>query len=198
MSRAPYQQAEFDKSAASLDGLPEDVGYEVAFAGRSNSGKSTAINVLCGQNSLARTSGTPGRTQLINVFYLDDDRRIMDLPGYGFAKAPRKVQEQWQELVDTYLQQRRCLKGLVLLMDIRRPLQEIDNVLLEWAEHCKLPVLVLLSKADKLKFGAAKNTLLQVQKNLPKNAQAVLFSGLKKQGVEQVLDILDQWLDITD
>lgn len=196
MSRAPYQQAEFDISVASLEGLPEDAGYEVAFVGRSNAGKSTAINVICGQNSLARTSGTPGRTQLINVFYIDDDRRIMDLPGYGFAKAPKKVQEQWRKLIDDYLQQRKCLKGLVLLMDIRRPMQEIDNILLEWTAHCKIPVLVLLSKADKFKFGAAKSVLLQVQKNLPDNAQAMLFSGLKKKGVEEAQDILDQWFEI--
>ncbi len=198
MSRSPYQQAEFEKSVASLDGLPDDEGYEVAFAGRSNAGKSTSINVICGQNSLARTSGTPGRTQMINVFELDFERRIMDLPGYGFAKAPKKVQQQWHDLVDGYLQQRKCLKGLVLLMDIRRPLQEIDNVLLEWTEHCKIPVLVLLSKADKFKFGAAKNALLQVQKNLPGNAQVILFSGLKKQGVEDAQDILDQWFEVEE
>ncbi len=198
MSRAPYQQAKFVKSVASLEGLPEDTGYEVAFVGRSNSGKSTAINIICGQTNLPRTSNPPGRTQLINVFTLGDDqeRRIMDLPGYGFAKAPREVQEQWQNLIDAYLQQRTCLKGLVLLMDIRHPLQEIDDTLLRWTTHCNIRVLVLLSKADKLRFGAAKTTLLNVRKNLPENAEVMLFSALKKQGIEEAQNILDDWLGI--
>lgn len=197
MSRPPYQQTEFLKSAAALDGLPEDTGSEVAFVGRSNAGKSTALNLICGQNRLARTSNTPGRTQLINIFSIDDTRRLIDLPGYGFAKAPKHVQASWQDLIDGYLQTRSCIRGLVLLMDIRRPLEPIDQQLLAWTAECNIPVLVLLSKADKLKYGQAKNTLLKVQREIiHPNATVILFSSLNRQGIEEAQDKLDEWFEI--
>lgn len=197
MSKAPYQQAEFLKSAVALDGLPDDTGIEVAFVGRSNAGKSSAINAICGRTRLAHTSNTPGRTQCINIFTLDDERRLIDLPGYGFAKAPKHVQAGWEELIDGYLQKRKCIKGLVLLMDVRHPLQDIDNQLLNWADQCNIPVLVLLSKADKLKYGQAKNALLKVQRELTDyNVNVQLFSATKKQGVEEAQDQLDAWYEI--
>jgi GTP-binding protein len=197
MSRPPYQQAQFVKSAAALDGLPPDTGYEVAFVGRSNSGKSTALNKICGQNSLARTSNTPGRTQLINVFSLDDSRRLIDLPGYGFAKAPKHIQATWQDLIDGYLQTRECIRGLVLLMDIRHPLEPVDKQLLAWTADCNIPVLVLLSKADKLKYGQAKNALLKVRSEIiHPDATIILFSSLAKQGIEEAQDKLDTWFEI--
>jgi GTP-binding protein len=198
MSRPPYQQAKFLMSAAALDGLPPDTGIEVAFVGRSNAGKSTALNMLCGQHRLARTSNTPGRTQLINIFTLDDSRRLIDLPGYGYAKAPKHIQATWQDLIDGYLQARDCIRGLVLLMDIRHPLEPIDKQLLAWTAQCNIPVLVLLSKADKLKYGQAKNTLLKVRSEIiHPDATVMLFSSLAKQGIEEAQDKLDQWFEIS-
>jgi len=197
MSRPPYQQAIFVKSAAALDGLPPDEGTEVAFVGRSNSGKSTALNAICGQNRLARTSNTPGRTQMINVFSIDDTRRLIDLPGYGFAKAPKHIQAGWQDLIDGYLQSRDCIRGLVLLMDIRHPLEPIDKQLLAWTAACNIPVLVLLSKADKLKYGQAKNALLKVQSEIiHPDATVMLFSAPARQGIEEAQDKLDEWFEI--
>lgn len=197
MSRPPYQQAAFLKSAAALDGLPPDTGIEVAFVGRSNSGKSTSLNVICGQNRLARTSNTPGRTQLINIFSIDDTRRLIDLPGYGFAKAPKHIQATWQDLIDGYLQSRDCIRGLVLLMDIRHPLEPIDKQLLAWTAACNIPILVLLSKADKLKYGQAKNTLLKVRSEIiHPDATVILFSSLARQGIDEAQDKLDQWFEI--
>jgi GTP-binding protein len=169
----------------------------VAFVGRSNAGKSTALNVICGQNRLARTSNTPGRTQLINIFSMGEENRLIDLPGYGFAKAPKHIQASWQDLIDGYLQSRDCIRGLVLLMDIRHPLEPIDKQLLAWSAACNIPVLVLLSKADKLKYGQAKNALLHVQREIiHPDAQVILFSGLKRDGVEEAQDKLDQWFEI--
>lgn len=197
MSKPPYQQAEFQKSVVKLQDLPLDNGIEVAFVGRSNAGKSTAINALCTQKNLARTSKTPGRTQAINVFALDDDRRIMDLPGYGYAKAAKEVQHTWSDLIDGYLQQRQSLRGLVLLMDVRHPLQEIDYQVMGWCAEVNLPVLVLLSKADKLKYGALKNTLLSVRKSIHHdNVRVVAFSALKSQGLDETYAILDEWYGI--
>lgn len=197
MSRPPYQQAQFLKSAAALDGLPPDTGTEVAFVGRSNAGKSTALNMICGQHRLARTSNTPGRTQLINIFSLDDTRRLIDLPGYGFAKAPKHIQASWQDLIDGYLQSRDCIRGLVLLMDIRHPLEPIDKQLLAWTAQCQIPVLVLLSKADKLKYGQAKNTFLKVRSEIiHPDATVMLFSSLAKQGIEEAQNKLDEWFEI--
>lgn len=193
-----YRRAEFLKSAPTLQQCPPDSGVEVAFAGRSNAGKSSAINVLTGNKKLARTSKTPGRTQLINFFSLSEHQRLVDLPGYGFAKVPLAVKLQWQRHLEDYLRQRQALKGLVLLMDARHPLQEFDRMMLSWAESCDMPVHILLTKADKLKNGPAKSTLLQVQKELaPKLPQVSvqLFSSLKKTGLDQLQARLGEWLN---
>lgn len=196
--RIAYDSAAFIKSAAKLSQCPPDTGAEVAFAGRSNAGKSSAINTLTRQKKLARTSKTPGRTQLINFFGLSmPDRKLVDLPGYGFAKVPTAVKIEWQKHLDEYLRNRECLKGLVLLMDIRNPLTDFDWMMTEWCESAKLPLLILLTKADKLKRGAAQNTLLAVRKELSEQqsiAGVELFSSLKKTGVDKVYSYLDTWL----
>ena len=192
-----YQQARFFQSSSNLQNLPPEKGAEVAFAGRSNAGKSSTLNVVSQQKSLARTSKTPGRTQLINFFALPEDRYLVDLPGYGYAKVPNKVKFQWQRFIEAYLTERKTLKGVVLVMDIRHPLKEFDQLMLEWADEEGLPVHVVLNKSDKLKRGAAKSSLLTVQKKLqylksPLTIQA--FSALKKEGVEELWNVLDGWL----
>lgn len=197
--RALYQSATFLLSAARLAQLPVDQGVEVAFAGRSNAGKSSVLNVICQQKSIARTSKTPGRTQHINVFELDDDRRLIDLPGYGYAKVPEKMKRDWQSTMDRYLQTRQSLSGIILVMDIRHPLKEFDRMMVEWAFECQLPTHILLNKADKLKRGAAKNTLLTVQRELEDYQPLVsvqLFSALKRQGDEACFSVLDNWFKV--
>lgn len=190
-----YRLAKFTTSVATPSQLPPDVGREVAFVGRSNSGKSSALNTLTEQKGLARTSKTPGRTQLINFFNLTPAQRLVDLPGYGYAKAPASEQERWARLINRYLEKRASLAGLVVLMDIRHPLTSFDLQLLEWAQSQSLPVHILLSKADKLPFGKQKTTLLQVQKiliNQP-NISIQLFSSLKKLGLEELKAHLATW-----
>ena len=192
-----YHQAKFIQSAANMDGLPPELGFEVAFAGRSNAGKSSVLNRLCQQKSLARTSKTPGRTQLINFFALPDGRYLVDLPGYGYAKVPENVRKQWQRFIDAYLEQRWTLKGVVLLMDIRHPLKNYDQMMLDWAEQKNLAVHVLLNKSDKLKRGATQNTLLSVRKklkkyNAPRSVQT--FSALNGDGFDELTAVLDSWL----
>lgn len=185
----------FIKSAPTLNHAPKDCGIEVAFVGRSNAGKSTAINVIVGKNKLARTSKTPGRTQSMNFFGIDEERRIVDLPGYGFAKVPERVQVQIQDLLHTYLTQRKCLQGLILLMDIRHPLTNRDFDLLNLAQEHALPVHILLTKCDKLKRGVSNNILLEVRKNLTGYGQtsAQTFSALKRFGLEEVQQKLTDW-----
>jgi GTP-binding protein len=173
----------------------------VAFAGRSNAGKSSAINSLTNNKKLAKTSKTPGRTQLINFFELSGSQRLVDLPGYGFAQVPRSVKQDWTRLMENYLQKRHSLRGLVLLMDVRHPLQTFDEQLLAWCAAAGMPVHVLLTKADKLKRGPAKNTLLKVRAALrdhPGEASAQLFSSLKHEGHEELIEVLDGWLTIED
>ncbi|OGT21152.1 MAG: YihA family ribosome biogenesis GTP-binding protein [Gammaproteobacteria bacterium RBG_16_57_12] len=192
-----YNRAEFMLSAPTLAHAPADDGYEVAFAGRSNAGKSSALNVLTGIKGLARTSKTPGRTQLLNFFRLDDQRRLVDLPGYGYAKVPAQVKRDWQRELGHYLCQRRSLQGLVLIMDIRHPLTAHDTQMLDWCAQAGMPVHVLLSKCDKLKRGPAQNTLLAVRKSLAEKipgATVQLFSALQHQGVEELRQRLGQWL----
>lgn len=191
------QQATFIKSASLVTQCPPDTGLEVAFAGRSNAGKSSALNTLT-HARLARTSKTPGRTQLINFFRLDDERRLVDLPGYGYAKVPLELKAHWQQHLDAYLTGRHSLAGLVLVMDLRHPLSDFDCMMLEWARKSGIPAHVLLSKADKLAYGAAKNELLKVQarmrKELRSDATVQLFSSPKRQGVEQAHEVLAGWL----
>src|SRR5690606_12706936 len=190
-------QATFIKSASEADQCPLDVGYEVAFAGRSNAGKSSALNTLT-HARLARTSKTPGRTQLINFFALDEQRRLVDLPGYGYAKVPLALKEHWKLHLDAYLTERDSLVGLVLVMDIRHPLSEFDRMMLQWSDVSGLPAHILLSKADKLAYGAAKNTLLKVQtivrKEYGNRATVELISAPKRQGLEEAYAILDSGL----
>lgn len=194
-----YRKTVFLTSAARLSQTPPDSGFEVAFAGRSNAGKSSAINALCDQKTLARTSKTPGRTQLLNFFAIDEQRRIVDLPGYGYAKVAESIKREWQGLLATYLEQRECLRGLVLMMDIRHPLKDYDLQMLQWADHMALPVHVLLTKADKLKKGPAANTVLKVREGLNKmNGQFTVqaFSSLKKSGIAEAHGQLDKWFDL--
>lgn len=194
-----YPQARFLISAAQLAQLPPDEGFEVAFAGRSNAGKSSALNRITRQKSLARTSKTPGRTQLINFFTLDDERRLVDLPGYGYAKVAEAIKRRWQETMENYLASRQSLQGLILLMDVRHPLRDVDQQLLSWCWHVGMPVHVLLTKADKLKRGPARATLLKVRDELARQAPAgstsvQLFSALKGSGIDEVQERLDHWL----
>ncbi|MES9960758.1 MAG: ribosome biogenesis GTP-binding protein YihA/YsxC [Sedimenticola sp.] len=194
-----YHQARFLTSAAKLNQSPADEGIEVAFAGRSNAGKSSAINTLCQQRNLARTSKTPGRTQLLNFFSLDEQRRLVDLPGYGYAKVAEKVKLQWQKELAAYLEQRQSLRGIILLVDVRHPLKEFDQQMLDWSAQIDLPVHILLTKADKLKHGAASKALLQIRKAVAPFGEQVsvqLFSSLKRQGVDQAHSVLDQWFGL--
>jgi GTP-binding protein len=192
-----YKIASFITSAVGLDDCPSDSLREVAFAGRSNAGKSSAINVLTNQNRLARTSKTPGRTQLINFFGLPNGRYLVDLPGYGYAKVPLVVKNQWQEHLELYLNKRSALVGLVLLTDIRHAFKDFDLMMINWSHESNLPIHVLLTKADKLKRGAAQNALLGARKELVQfpNASIQLFSSLQKSGVESLVAKLDTWLE---
>lgn len=194
----PYTKAVFLKSAARVDQLPEDSGYEVAFAGRSNAGKSSALNCLTNIKSLARTSKTPGRTQLINLFNLDEHRRLVDLPGYGYAKVALQVKMEWQKHLAHYLEVRESLKGLVLLMDVRHPLKDLDQMMIDWALNRELPIHILLTKSDKLSRSDVKNCLLKVRKHydLAKHLiSAQSFSSLKKEGVGELIAVLNQWFE---
>ena len=196
-----YRQAQFITSAPKLSECPADSGCEVAFAGRSNAGKSSAINTLTDNKRMARISKTPGRTQLINFFALSDQQRLVDLPGYGYAKVPLAVKDKWQRHLEEYLRQRQSLKGLVLLMDCRHPMQEFDRMMLAWAESSNMPVHILLTKADKLKKGPANNSLLMVRKELQSLEGMVsvqLFSSLKKTGLDQLQSKLNEWLALND
>lgn len=191
-----FNATQFVTSAARLADCPDDSLAEIAFAGRSNAGKSSAINTITGQTRLARISKTPGRTQLLNYFLIEEGRYLVDLPGYGFAKVPLEVKNKWQRELENYLRKRESLAGIVILSDIRHPLKEFDQMMLQWAVQSELPALLLLTKADKLKRGAAKNTLLKVQRevqDLPE-VEVLLFSALKNMGVDQVRPILTNWL----
>ena len=145
-----YKQTQFLTSASQASQFPELDGIEIAFAGRSNAGKSSSINTLCDTTNLARTSKTPGRTQLINFFTLDDDRRLVDLPGYGYAKVPNRIRKDWQKLMETYLSERKQLTGLVIIMDIRHPMKDYDLQMLEWCQHFEISIHILLTKAREL------------------------------------------------
>jgi len=194
----PYSQATFIKSAARVDQLPADQGYEVAFAGRSNAGKSSALNCLTGIRQLARTSKTPGRTQLINLFAIDDQRRLVDLPGYGYAKVAIKIKQEWQKNLARYLEVRQCLRGLVLLMDCRHPLKDLDQMMIDWALDREIPVHILLTKADKISRSDVKNTVLNVKKYYQLREELVsvqAFSSLKKEGVDELIAQLNTWYE---
>ncbi len=196
--RNPLQSAHFVLLAPDMAHVLPDSGYEVAFAGRSNAGKSSAINALTGQKSLARTSKTPGRTQALVFFALDDQRRLVDLPGYGYAKVAASVKQRWHHTLDAFLNQRQALRGIVLLMDIRHPLTDFDQQMIEWCHAQSLPLLILLSKADKLSKGAAHATLQQVNQALTNHDRTTtqLFSVKDAPGIEQARLHIATWLQI--
>jgi len=192
-----YRAAHFLNSVNSLAQLPPDTGREVAFAGRSNAGKSSALNVLTGQRQLARVSKTPGRTQLLNFFQVEPERYLVDLPGYGYAQVPDAIRRHWRLLLERYLRERLALRGLMLLMDIRHPLTPLDRQLLDGCAHRQLPAHILLTKADKLGRGAAQTALQQVQKALNRDyplTSAQLFSAPTALGVDEAHARLDEWL----
>lgn len=194
-----FTKAYFTQSAPSIRECPPESGYEVAFAGRSNAGKSSAINALTNNHKLARTSKTPGRTQLINFFNLSDTQRLVDLPGYGYAKVSREQKEKWQRDLSEYLQRRQCLQGLILLMDIRHPLQPFDTTMLKWAVQGEMPIHILLTKADKLSRSQAKQALFGVIKSLKSMeldqvTSVQCFSALHNTGVDELKQKLQSWL----
>ncbi|WP_371195351.1 ribosome biogenesis GTP-binding protein YihA/YsxC [Glaciecola sp. SC05] len=194
-----FTKAKFLTSAPDIGHLEPFDGIEIAFAGRSNAGKSSALNKITRQNSLARTSKTPGRTQLINLFELDDKRRLVDLPGYGYAKVPIAMKLKWQKALGEYLQKRNCLKGLVVLMDIRHPLKDLDQDLIFWAVSAKIPVLLLLTKADKLKAGKRKQQVLMVREAslaFMGDVKVQAFSSLTGVGLGEAEGILLDWLGV--
>jgi len=193
---SPFHSAVFLKSAAAFEDLPESVA-ELAFAGRSNAGKSSAINALVGTR-IAFVSKTPGRTQLINFFALGADRFIVDLPGYGYARVPAAIRAPWEELLGSYLQRRAPLRGLALVMDVRHPLTERDRRMLEWFRPTGKPVHVLLTKADKLSRAAAQKVLKRVGReisSLAPNFSVQLFSSLRKSGLDEAAATFRDWLD---
>lgn len=193
----PFRHAQYSLAAHHLRQLPPDTGIEVAIAGRSNAGKSSAINALTDQKSLARTSKTPGRTQQIVIFDLDNDRRIADLPGYGYAKVPLAIRDHWKSIMQVYFETRRSLKGVVLVMDIRHPMKPFDGLMLAWCHAAGVPCHVLLTKADKLKRGPAQATLLQVRKEIPPSATAQVFSSSKRDGIDLLVAKLSDWFQLT-
>jgi len=192
----PYRQARYVISAHNLKQLPDDLGFEVAFAGRSNAGKSSSINTLTDQKSLARTSKTPGRTQQIVIFEVDSERRIADLPGYGYAKVPSKLKAHWRHVLQQYFNQRSSLRGVVLVMDIRHPMRPFDEQMLAWCESTEVPCHVLLTKADKLKRGPAQAALMQTRKVLPAIATAQVFSAKNRGGLDELILQLNRWYEL--
>lgn len=196
----PFARAQYLLAAHNFRQLPPDGGFEVAFAGRSNAGKSSALNALCQQNALARVSKTPGRTQQLVFFGLPphENKYLVDLPGYGYAKVPQELQAHWQAFLDGYFGSRDALRGLVVVMDVRHPLKEYDRQMLGYAMRRGLPAHVILTKADKLGRGAAGNTLqavrMELQRAFADSVTVQLFSGESKQGVEELRAVVAQWL----
>lgn len=194
---APRLAATFLKSAARLSQCPPETGPEIAFAGRSNAGKSSVLNRLTGNRRTAKVSKQPGRTQLLNFFDVPGTTgRLVDLPGYGYAQAGKSAQAAWQKTVNDYLNERRALSGVVLVMDIRHPLQPFDIELIEWADPSKLPLRILLNKADKLKRGAQRKVLQQVQKAVEgaELTSVQVFSATTGQGLPALVTTLNEWL----
>lgn len=189
-----YPEAHFIKSANALSQFVADVGAEVAVAGRSNAGKSSAINVIVNRRQFARTSKTPGRTQLVNFFALQEQKRLVDLPGYGFARVSVKMRSHWRDLMADYFEARQSLKGLFLIVDIRRQITEFDEHMLNFAEQVSLPTHVLLTKTDKLKRGQAAKALLEVRRDLGDIATVQHFSALTRLGEDEARARLDEFL----
>ena len=192
-----FSATHFTQSAETLQQCPPDTADEVAFVGRSNAGKSSAINTLTSQPKLARTSKTPGRTQLLNFFAVADNKYLVDLPGFGFAKVPPKVKAKWEKHLESYLRERQSLRGLVLLMDCRHPLKDFDMQMITWCAQAAMPVHILLTKSDKLKSGARKKVLLETRRDLSEYGDLVsiqLFSALKGDGAGELKGRLQTWL----
>lgn len=191
-----FRNTEFLTSAAEPKGFPPPNGPEVAFAGRSNAGKSSAMNTITGLKGLARTSKTPGRTQLIN-FFDTPGGRLVDLPGYGYAKVPDSIKARWRVLMEAYLNEREPLAGIILIMDIRHPLKPFDQQMLSWAEHSEVPVHILLTKADKLTRNHQNQALAPLRRTLP-DASIQLFSAVSGQGVDEARAQIARWLNIEE
>jgi GTP-binding protein len=197
----PFRHAEFLLSVNKWSQLPSEDAIEIAFAGRSNAGKSSAINAITDIKSLCRTSKTPGRTQMINFFSIDPQHHLVDLPGYGYAKVPVQIKQHWQNLLERYLIERSALKGVVMIMDVRRPLTEYDRLMLQWCQKSEMSAHILLTKADKFKRGAAQNILLKVRRTIKTEYPGTtvqLFSALKKTGVEEARDKLSEWFGLNE
>ena len=195
-----FSNTRFLLSGFSLKDLPEDQGIEIAFCGRSNSGKSSVLNALAKNKKLAKTSKTPGRTQAINIFCLDEQkmRRIADLPGYGFAKVSKKTQKEWARFITDYLNFRKSLKGLVIIMDIRHPFKESDLALIDWCHQTDIPLLILLNKADKFSTSKVKEEVKEANsaiKEMNLVGQAIAFSSKKSIGFKGLTDSLMDWFD---
>ncbi len=190
-----YPEVKFVTSANQVGQLPPDTGVEVSVSGRSNAGKSSAINVITGRKGLARTSKAPGATRLINFFELEAGRRLVDLPGYGFAKVPGAMREHWGELISAYFKRRESLRGAIVVMDVRHPLTANDRDMLAVALSRNVPVHVLLTKADKLGRGAARQALAGLLRDAGKGVTAQLFSALNGEGLEEARRMLERMLD---
>ncbi|MBQ9221752.1 ribosome biogenesis GTP-binding protein YihA/YsxC [Succinivibrio sp.] len=195
-----FRKTKFVTSAPDISKLPEDLGAEIAIIGRSNSGKSSSINAICDQKNLAKTSRTPGRTRLINLFSVTDKRYLVDLPGYGYAQVPENMKRQWQKSMTDYLQQRKCLCGLVVTMDIRTPLRDHDRMIIDWSIASNLPALILLTKADKFGVNKRKEMVGEVRTALSEfggNFKIIAFSALKKIGIDETREVLRNWFELT-
>ncbi len=193
-----FRNTKFVTSSPDIARLPNNTGAEIAFIGRSNSGKSSSLNAICDQKNLAKTSRTPGRTQLINLFKITDDRHLVDLPGYGYAAVPENMKRQWQHNMTNYLRQRRELTGLVLTMDIRTPLKDHDRLIIDWTIAAQIPLLILLTKCDKLGVNARKEAVGEVRSLLSEFAGTftiIAFSALKKIGVEEARQVIKSWFE---
>ncbi len=194
-----FRKTKFVTSAPDISKLPEDLGAEIAIIGRSNSGKSSSINAICDQKNLAKTSRTPGRTRLINLFTVADKKYLVDLPGYGYAQVPENMKRQWQKSMTDYLQQRKSLCGIVVTMDIRTPLRDHDRMIIDWSIASNLPALILLTKADKFGINKRKEMVGEVRTALSEfggNFKIIAFSALKKIGIDETREVLKNWFDL--
>ena len=194
-----FRKTHFVTSAAKLSQLPDDNGSEIAFIGRSNSGKSSSLNAICDQKHLAKTSRTPGRTRLINLFEVAPGKTLVDLPGYGYAAVPETMKKQWQDSLTQYLQKRRALRGIVITMDIRTPLRDHERLILDWSVAANLQTLILLTKADKFGVNKRREAMGELKVQLSEfggNFTVIPFSALKKIGIDEARTILNRWFSM--
>jgi GTP-binding protein len=194
-----FRKTHFVTSAAKLSQLPEDIGSEIAFIGRSNSGKSSSLNAICDQKTLAKTSRTPGRTRLINLFEVAPGKTLVDLPGYGYAAVPETMKKQWQDSLTQYLQKRKALRGIVITMDIRTPLRDHDRLIIDWSVAANLQALILLTKADKFGINKRREVMGELKVQLSEfggNFTVIPFSALRKIGVPEARTVLNRWFSM--